>query len=279
MLAFSAGYGTMEKTWGGDSMTLGNKLTKLRRENNYTQEQLAEILGVSRQAISKWESDAAYPETEKLIRLGRLYKCSMGYLLLDENEEQRQKETSKSDGVSSLNISRFCFERISKRKVGNLPLWHINIGFGRVAKGIFAIGFAAKGVVSVGLASVGVISFGILAVGLLAVGSLAAGVLAAGAISVGILALGAIAVGIFGMGALAIGQFAVGAAAFGHYAAFGDTATAAIAIGRSEAYGSSFQLLLEEMTRQEFSQIWNLLNQRVPQYLEIFKRLFLFLMG
>ena len=45
-------------------MTLGNKLAKLRKENNYTQEQLAELLGVSRQAISKWESDAAYPETE-----------------------------------------------------------------------------------------------------------------------------------------------------------------------------------------------------------------------
>ena len=53
-------------------MTLGDKLTKLRKENNYTQEQLAELLGVSRQAISKWESDTAYPETEKLLRLGEL---------------------------------------------------------------------------------------------------------------------------------------------------------------------------------------------------------------
>ena len=37
-------------------MTLGEKLSKLRKENNYTQEQLADILSVSRQAISKWES-------------------------------------------------------------------------------------------------------------------------------------------------------------------------------------------------------------------------------
>lgn len=36
-------------------MTLGEKLSKLRKENNYTQEQLADVLGVSRQAISKWE--------------------------------------------------------------------------------------------------------------------------------------------------------------------------------------------------------------------------------
>ena len=42
-------------------MTLGEKITRQRRELNYTQEQLADILGVSRQSISKWESDIAYP--------------------------------------------------------------------------------------------------------------------------------------------------------------------------------------------------------------------------
>ncbi|HIS59066.1 MAG TPA: helix-turn-helix transcriptional regulator, partial [Candidatus Faecousia faecipullorum] len=58
-------------------MSLGEKLARLRREHNLTQEQLAELLGVSRQAISKWESNAAYPETEKLIRLARMYDCSL----------------------------------------------------------------------------------------------------------------------------------------------------------------------------------------------------------
>lgn len=62
-------------------MTLGEKLSKLRKENNYTQEQIADILGVSRQSVSKWESDIAYPETEKLIELGKLFDCSMDYLL------------------------------------------------------------------------------------------------------------------------------------------------------------------------------------------------------
>ena len=50
-------------------MTLGEKIAKQRKENNYTQEQLADLLGVSRQSVSKWESDLAYPETDKLIRL------------------------------------------------------------------------------------------------------------------------------------------------------------------------------------------------------------------
>ena len=69
-------------------MTLGEKLSKLRKEYNYTQEQLADILGVSRQSISKWESDIAYPETEKLIELGKLFECSMDYLLKDEVTEK-----------------------------------------------------------------------------------------------------------------------------------------------------------------------------------------------
>ena len=64
-------------------MTLGDKLAKLRKERNYTQEELADLLHVSRQAVSKWESDLAYPETDKLLQLGKLYDCSMDYLLKD----------------------------------------------------------------------------------------------------------------------------------------------------------------------------------------------------
>ena len=54
-------------------MTLGEKLTKERKTLNYTQEQFADILGVSRQTISKWESDIAYPETDKLIEIGKIF--------------------------------------------------------------------------------------------------------------------------------------------------------------------------------------------------------------
>ena len=60
-------------------MTLGEKLSKLRKEYNYTQEQLADILGVSRQSISKWESDIAYPETDKLVKMGKLFEFPSGF--------------------------------------------------------------------------------------------------------------------------------------------------------------------------------------------------------
>ena len=69
-------------------MGLPVKLTKERKTLNYTQEQFADILGVSRQTISKWESDIAYPETDKLIEIGKIFNCSMDYLLKEEITEK-----------------------------------------------------------------------------------------------------------------------------------------------------------------------------------------------
>ena len=68
-------------------MTTGEKLQKLRKDHNYTQEELADIMKVSRQSISKWESDAAFPETEKLLALSKLYHCTIDYLLNADNND------------------------------------------------------------------------------------------------------------------------------------------------------------------------------------------------
>ncbi len=75
-------------------MTIGDKLTKLRKEQNLTQEQFAEILQVSRQSVSKWELDISYPDTEKLIRISKLFDCSLDYLLKDEIEKMDVNITS-----------------------------------------------------------------------------------------------------------------------------------------------------------------------------------------
>lgn len=64
-------------------MILGDKLSKMRKQNNYTQEQLANVLGVSRQATSKWESNITYPETDKLVQISKLFNCTTDYLLLE----------------------------------------------------------------------------------------------------------------------------------------------------------------------------------------------------
>ena len=62
-------------------MSFGENLQRLRKEKGMSQERLAEILEVSRQAISKWESNTAYPETEKLIALSNLFGVSIDYLI------------------------------------------------------------------------------------------------------------------------------------------------------------------------------------------------------
>ncbi len=53
------------------------KLIKLRKEHNLSQEQLADELGVSRQAVSKWERGEASPDTDNLIALARIYDTSL----------------------------------------------------------------------------------------------------------------------------------------------------------------------------------------------------------
>lgn len=62
-------------------MTTGQKIAALRRERGMTQDALAEALSVTRQAVSKWEADAALPETGKLLPLARLLGCTADYLL------------------------------------------------------------------------------------------------------------------------------------------------------------------------------------------------------
>ncbi|MGM9550214.1 MAG: helix-turn-helix domain-containing protein [Faecousia sp.] len=252
-------------------MSLGEKLAMLRRQSNYTQEQLAELLGVSRQAVSKWESDTAYPETEKLIRLAKLYDCSLDNLLLDKASEPPEEAATQK---ITLNLCAIGYERVSKRKIGNLPLWHINIGCGRVARGVFAFGLVSRGIFSIGMVSLGVVSFGVLGIGLLGMGAFALGLVAAGAVSAGLLAVGAVAFGIFSLGACAVGQFAVGAAAVGRYAAMGDSARAAVAIGESEAKGVLFETV-SKLTAADIRTVGSLLEETTPWYLTIFRKLFL----
>lgn len=62
-------------------MSFSDNLCHLRSERNMTQEQLAMLMGVSRQAISKWESGRAYPEMDKLVRLCGIFECDLNELV------------------------------------------------------------------------------------------------------------------------------------------------------------------------------------------------------
>jgi len=64
-------------------MALPEKLYTLRKKSGLSQEQLAEALNVSRQAISKWEGGSAMPESDKLLALSNYFGVSLDYLLKD----------------------------------------------------------------------------------------------------------------------------------------------------------------------------------------------------
>ena len=77
-------------------MLLGEKLRKLRIARQLSQEQLADKLQVSRQAISKWELGESIPDTENLILLSKFYGISIDYLLLNELNISSELETKRS---------------------------------------------------------------------------------------------------------------------------------------------------------------------------------------
>lgn len=260
-------------------MTFGNKLAKLRREQNYTQEQLADALCVSRQSVSKWESDLAYPETDKLLKICQMFHCSSDYLLLDGDEPTTQRERqavgNQEEQATTLEIRLPKIkERKSQRTVWGMPLWHVAknargvIAIGVKAQGIIAIGVRSCGVVSVGVLSLGAISCGTLSLGLLfSVGLFSLGMFGVGCICAGIFAVGAISFGMFSLGAVAVGDVSVGALAIGKYVALGDHAQAMIAIGGHHATGNVFQHV-GKLTDEMKNQVKVLIEETVPSYLK-----------
>lgn len=77
-------------------MTLGQRIQELRKQQGLSQESLGEALGVSRQAVSKWEGDNGIPELDTLIAMSRLFGITIGALLGIE-EAQPQSETVAMD--------------------------------------------------------------------------------------------------------------------------------------------------------------------------------------
>jgi len=68
-------------------MILADKIIRLRKQNGWSQEELAAQLGVSRQSVSKWESGNAIPDLDKILKMSKIFGVSTDYLLKDEVEE------------------------------------------------------------------------------------------------------------------------------------------------------------------------------------------------
>ena len=87
-------------------MTIGERLLKLRKEKNISQEELANVLDVSRQTVSKWETDQSTPDFDKIIPLCEYFGITSDELLTgNQNIKEAKKENVKSNFARNIAIS------------------------------------------------------------------------------------------------------------------------------------------------------------------------------
>lgn len=271
---------------GVDPTGFPGRLVRRRRVLGLTQEELADRLDVTRQAVQKWESGASQPGMEKLSALAETLDMSLDALVLGreappppperegapagdpwENRETATQTAPPCPGRHAAFCRCWHYEYKSRRTLWGLPLVHIHLmsrGLCR-AKGVLAIGNVATGLVALGGFSFGLVSLGAISLGLLfSLGGLSLGLFSLGAVAAGVLAAGAVALGWLALGASAAGQYAVGAAALGGKIAVGVSARAdLLAIGRDSAQA------LHTLTPELFSQAAQFMQEeRLPEVLE-----------
>lgn len=103
-------------------MKLSENLKNIRKENNLSQEQLAEKLGVSRQAVSKWESEQSYPEMDKVLLICKLFNYNIDELMNENvkivSEEKQAKNNVKEFIEDFLNFISKTVDMFSSFKFG-----------------------------------------------------------------------------------------------------------------------------------------------------------------
>lgn len=101
-------------------MIFGEKIALLRRQNGWSQEELAVKMSVSRQSVSKWESSQSIPDLEKILKLSSLFEVSTDYLLKDDVDQEVQSSvTTSSLPRVSLTLAN---EYMAFRKKASLPM-------------------------------------------------------------------------------------------------------------------------------------------------------------
>jgi len=87
-------------------MILADKIIRLRKKNGWSQEELAEKMGVSRQAVSKWESAQTVPDLERILMLGSLFGVTTDYLLKDEIENEEFTDDNDNTSVKRVTLAQ-----------------------------------------------------------------------------------------------------------------------------------------------------------------------------
>jgi len=87
-------------------MILADKIIKLRKQNGWSQEELAEKLNVSRQSVSKWESAISIPDMDKVVKMSKLFGVSTDYLLKDDIEDIEYTNESQEESFRRLSLEQ-----------------------------------------------------------------------------------------------------------------------------------------------------------------------------
>lgn len=206
-------------------MTFSEKLMELRKSRGWSQEELGERLGVTRQTVSKWELGATTPEMEKLSALSELFGITTDELIKGSAAPAGEQTVIIHKKTPFVNG-----EYKSKRTWRGMPFVHITAR--GTAKGFIAIGVRSVGIISLGVMSVGAVSVGALSLGVIAIGFLAAGVFCNGMIAAGVFALGGAAAGLFAFGGVSAGWVSYGGVSTGCYS-IGGLSNGRIALGGS----------------------------------------------
>ena len=129
-------------------MTFGENLQFLRKRSGLTQEELAEKMDVSRQSVSKWESNSAYPEMDAILRLCDLFSCDMDTLLRGDVSRRFGEDTAAYD--QHMNTFAAAIAAGVGLVLGGITLMLFLVGLG-VGEGRASIAFFALLIVAVSI--------------------------------------------------------------------------------------------------------------------------------
>ena len=127
-----------------EKLTMGQRIAQQRKALGLSQEGLGDRMGVSRQAISKWESDGAVPEIDKLIALSKLFSVSVGWLLgVEESAPQQAEELTEAQMKMVEEIVRKYQPRPEPKKKDS-PWFYLVLAFLFLFPIVFSIVMAGR---------------------------------------------------------------------------------------------------------------------------------------
>ena len=212
-------------------MSLGDNIINLIKCNNLSEEELANELSISKERIINFEKNEDEPNIKELKLLSKKFNISIDELVGNNKYVTSDKK-----------VFYIGYEYKSKKTIKNIPFIHINVGRGKKARGIIAIGNNARGVIAIGGKAVGLFSVGGLSLGLISIGGIGFGLfsvagialallMSIGGISIAPFAVGGIAIGILSLGGISVGYYSIGGYSIGKYISIGGYANGHIVVG------------------------------------------------